>query len=86
MGLQVHGDTIESLITERRGTGKEAKELQAQIDRLRAEKAEREESADTAESLEELDRQIEELTVEKSERSQKLRNICRMARTISAGD
>ena len=29
MGLQVHGDTIESLITERRETEKEAKELQA---------------------------------------------------------
>ena len=33
-----------------------------------------------------LDKQIEELTLEMRERSATLKNICRMARTISAGD
>ena len=85
MGAQVHGDTIESLILERRETQKEVKELQDRIDRLCAQKGENGENPES-DSPAALDMQIEELTREKRERAQKLKNICRMARTISAGD
>jgi len=91
MSLQVHGDTIETLIQERRETEKENKQLQEQIDLLRSRRLEIEkgsgaEKASEADSLADLDKQIEELTLEMRERSAKLKNICRMARTISAGD
>lgn len=82
MGLQAHGDTIESLLQERRGAQREAKQLQDQIDLLRAKKLEK----NDPDTLKALDEQIEELTLEKKERAQKLEDICRMARTISAGD
>lgn len=84
MDLKVHGDTIESLIKERRETEKEAKSLQEQIDRLRKE---REMAApDNPDTLTALDEQLQKLTQEKSDRAHKLKNICMMARTISAGD
>ena len=91
MSLQVHGDTIETLIQERRETEKENKQLQEQIDLLRSRRLEIEkgsgaEKASEADSLADLDKQIEELTLEMRVRSAKLKNICRMARTISAGD
>lgn len=82
MGLKVRGDTIESLIQERRDTERESKQLQDQIDRLKAEKLEKNET----DNLEALDEQIESLKFEKREQDKKLKDICRMARTISAGD
>ena len=77
-----HNDTIESLIQERRSTEKESKQLQALIDRLEAEKLEK----DDAEIREALSMQIEALSLEKREKAKKLKDICRIARTISAGD
>ena len=77
-----HNDTIESLIQERRSTEKESKQLQAQIDRLEAEKLDK----DDAEIREALSIQIEALSLEKREKANKLKDICRIARTISAGD
>lgn len=82
MGLKVQGDTIESLIQERRDTEKESKQLQIQIERLKAEKLEKKEPG----TLEALDRQIDMLSLEKREKDKKLKDICRIARTISAGD
>jgi hypothetical protein len=76
------GYTVESLIQERRAAEKESKELQARIDLLKSEKLE---SRDAG-YLEALDRQIEELSLEKRERSRRLSDLCRIARTISAGD
>ena len=76
------GDTIESLIRERRKTEKESKLLQAQIDRLEAEKLEKDDEG----TLEALSSQIEKLSFEKREKAKKLKDICRIARTISAGD
>ena len=58
--MKMSGDTIESLIRERRKTEKESKLLQAQIDRLEAERLEK----DNAGALEELNSQIEELSFE----------------------
>ena len=80
--MKMSGDTIESLIQERRSTEKESKQLQAQIDRLEAEKLEK----DDAEIREALSIQIEALSLEKREKAKKLKDICRIARTISAGD
>ncbi len=76
------GYTVESLIQERRAAERESKELQARIDLLKTEKLE----SKDAEDLEALDRQIEELSLEKRERSRRLSDLCRIARTISAGD
>lgn len=71
--LKVHGDTIESLIRERRETEKEVKELQKEIDRLRQDQEKNSE-------------QIKQLTLRKEQYSGKLTSICMAARTISAGD
>ena len=73
--MKMSGDTIESLIRERRKTEKESKLLQAQIDRLEAERLEK----DNAGALEELNSQIEELSFEKREKAKKLKDICRIA-------
>ena len=78
--MKMSGDTIESLIQERRSTEKESKQLQALIDRLEAEKLEK----DDAEIREALSMQIEALSLEKREKAKKLKDICRIARTISA--
>ena len=80
--MKMSGDTIESLIPERRKTEKESKLLQAQIDRLEAEKLEKDDEG----TLEALSSQIEKLSFEKREKAKKLKDICRIARTISAGD
>ena len=80
--MKINDNTIESLIQERRKTEKESKMLQAQIDRLEAEKLEK----DDAGTLEALSSQIEELSFEKKEKAKKLKDICRIARTVSAGD
>ena len=80
--MKMSGDTIESLIRERRKTEKESKLLQAQIDRLEAEKLEKDDEG----TLEALSSQIEKLSFEKREKAKKLKDICRIARTISAGD
>ena len=80
--MKVNGDTIGSLIQERRKTEKELKELQAQIDLLKAEKPEKEDS----DIVEALNRQIEDLSLKKREKAEKMKDICRVARTISAGD
>jgi hypothetical protein len=80
--VKMSGDTIESLIRERRKTEKESKLLQAQIDRLEAEKLEKDDEG----TLEALSSQIEKLSFEKREKAKKLKDICRIARTISAGD
>ena len=61
------GDTIESLIRERRKTEKESKLLQAQIDRLEAEKLEKDDEG----TLEALSSQIEKLSFEKREKAKK---------------
>lgn len=88
MGLRVHGDSIESLIKERRETEKEVKLLQAEIDRARMERETvlKEEVPPVSESLAELDDRIEKLKAQKKERAVKLGDICRVVRTISAGD
>ena len=80
--MKINDNTIESLIQERRKTEKESNMLQAQIDRLEAEKLEK----DDAGTLEALSSQIKELSFEKREKAKKLKDICRIARTISAGD
>ena len=80
--VKMSGDTIESLIRERRKTEKESKLLQAQIDRLEAEKLEKDDEG----TLEALSSHIEKLSFEKREKAKKLKDICRIARTISAGD
>ena len=80
--VKMSGDTIESIIRERRKTEKESKLLQAQIDRLEAEKLEKDDEG----TLEALSSQIEKLSFEKREKAKKLKDICRIARTISAGD
>ena len=80
--VKMSGDTIESLIRERRKTEKESKLLQAQSDRLEAEKLEKDDEG----TLEALSSQIEKLSFEKREKAKKLKDICRIARTISAGD
>lgn len=88
MDRRVHGDTIAALLEERRKTEKNAKDLQEQIDCLRAE---REalilgNSDSENETLAALDAELEKLILEKRDSSRKLKNICMMARTISAGD
>lgn len=74
------GDTIESLIRERRKTEEEARQLQKEIERIGAEKA-----AGNVETAA-LDEEISRLTQLKKEKAVKLTEICRVARTISAGD
>lgn len=76
-----HGDTIESLIRERRKTEEEARQLQKEIERIGAEKA----SAGNDDAAA-LDEEISRLTQLKKEKAVKLTEICRVARTISAGD
>lgn len=75
------GDTIGSLIRERRKTEDEARQLQKEIERIGAEKA----SAGDEEAAA-LDEEISRLTQLKKEKAVKLTEICRVARTISAGD
>ena len=70
--VKMSGDTIESLIRERRKTEKESKLLQAQIDRLEAEKLEKDDEG----TLEALSSQIEKLSFEKREKAKKLKDIC----------
>ena len=77
---RLHGDTIESLIRERRKTEEEARQLQKEIERIGAEKA-----AGNVETAA-LDEEISRLTQLKKEKAVKLTEICRVARTISAGD
>lgn len=77
---RLHGDTIESLIRERRKTEEEARQLQKEIERIGAEKA-----ASNVETAA-LDEEISRLTQLKKEKAVKLTEICRVARTISAGD
>ena len=74
------GDTIGSLIRERRKTEEEARQLQKEIERIGAEKA-----AGNVETAA-LDEEISRLTQLKKEKAVKLIEICRVARTISAGD
>ena len=74
----VHGDTIESLIRERRETEEEVRRLQKEIKRLSLEKGEAPDSA--------ADEEIERLARLRQEKSRKLTEICMVARTISAGD
>ena len=79
MGLPtVHGDTIESLIRERRETEEEVRRLQKEIKRLSLERGEAPDSA--------ADEEIERLARLRQEKSRKLTEICMVARTISAGD
>ena len=74
----VHGDTIESLIRERRETEEEVRRLQKEIKRL---SLERDGAPDSA-----ADEEIERLARLRQEKSRKLTEICMVARTISAGD
>jgi predicted phage gp36 major capsid-like protein len=74
----VHGDTIESLIRERRETEEEVRRLQKEIKRLSLEKDGAPDSA--------ADEEIERLARLKKEKARKLTEICMVARTISAGD
>ena len=79
MGLPtVHGDTIESLIRERRETEEEVRRLQKEIKRLSLERGDAPDSA--------ADEEIERLARLRQEKSRKLTEICMVARTISAGD
>lgn len=75
------GDTIGSLIRERRKTEEEARQLQKEIERIGAEKT----SAGNGETAA-LDEKISRLTKLKKEKAVRLAEICRVARTISAGD
>ena len=75
------GDTIGSLIRERRKTEEEARQLQKEIERIGTKKA----SAGSDETAM-LDEEISRLTQLKKEKAVKLTEICRVARTISAGD
>ena len=72
----VHGDTIESLIRERRETEEEVRRLQSEIKRLSLERGE----------APDADEEIERLAMLRQEKSRKLTEICMVARTISAGD
>lgn len=74
----VHGDTIESLIRERRETEEEVRRLQKEIKRLSLERGYAPDSA--------ADEEIERLARLRQEKSRKLTEICMVARTISAGD
>lgn len=74
----VHGDTIESLIRERRETEEEVRRLQDEIKRITLERGEAPGSA--------ADEEIERLARLRQEKSRKLTEICMVARTISAGD
>ena len=74
----VHGDTIESLIRERRENEEEVRRLQKEIKRLSLERGEAPGSA--------ADEEIERLARLRQEKSRKLTEICMVARTISAGD
>ena len=74
----VHGDTIESLIRERRETEEEGRRLQKEIKRLSLERGDAPDSA--------ADEEIERLARLRQEKSRKLTEICMVARTISAGD
>lgn len=74
----VHGDTIESLIRERRETEEEVRRLQKEIKRLSLERGDAPDSA--------ADEEIERLARLRQEKSRKLTEICMVARTISAGD
>ena len=74
----VHGDTIESLIRERRETEEEVRRLQKEIKQLSLERGEAPDSA--------ADEEIERLARLRQEKSRKLTEICMVARTISAGD
>ena len=79
MGLPtVHGDTIESLIRERRETEEEVRRLQSEIKRLSLERGGTPDSA--------ADEELERLAQLRQEKSRKLTEICMVARTISAGD
>lgn len=81
-GMMRMRDTIDSIIQERRKTEKESRQLQDQINRLEAEKLEK----DDSDNLEALNRQIEELSLDKRAKAEKLKNLCRIAQMISAGD
>ena len=74
----VHGDTIESLIRERRETEEEVRRLQKEIKLLSLERGEAPGSA--------ADEEIERLARLRQEKSRKLTEICMVARMISAGD
>ena len=74
----VHGDTIESLIRERRETEEAVRRLQKEIKRLSLERGDAPDSA--------ADEEIERLARLRQEKSRKLTEICMVARTISAGD
>lgn len=73
MGIKGNYEVIGGLLEERRGTEKEEKHLQEEIDRLRTrrEVLAAENSDRNAELLHSLDRQIEELIREKEEQARR---------------
>ena len=88
MKRKAAADMIEALLEERRETESEKRQLQQQIKVIRRQR----ESLSTEpvsggrEAAEEMDEQIGRLTQEIQERCRKLKDICLVVRTISAGD
>ena len=88
MKRKAAADMIEALLQERWETEKENRQLQRQIEDIRKQREalSTEPGSDGIDAAEEMDEQIVRLTQEIQERYQKLKNICLVARTISAGD
>ncbi len=88
MGIKGNYEVIGGLLQERRETEKEEKQLEEQIETLRSrrEALAAENSGQNAEMLQSLDRQIEDLAGELEEQIRKRKDICRIARAVTAGD
>lgn len=88
MGLKGNFEVIGGLLDERRETEKEERLLQDQIEHLRAQRdaAAEENAVQNADLLQSLDDQIEELTREMTEQRKRRKDICKIARTVTAGD
>lgn len=88
MRRKVVVDMVETLLQERRKAENEKRQLQQQIEDIRRQReaSPAEPVSDGREAAEEMEEQIGRLTQEIAEQDRKLKNICMMARTISAGD
>lgn len=88
MGSKVRVELIGGLLDERRETEREERRLQEEINRLcrMREALAAENTTRNMEDVQSLDRQIDDLRREQLDQIRKRKDICKMARTITAGD
>ena len=88
MELKKDHDVIAGFLQERRETEKREKMLREEIDRMRRsrEAIAADHSMQKAEELKHLDERIDDLRRELDNQIDKRRNICKAARTFTAGD